>query len=228
MFDLKLIRATDSLPITSIDIESMYPLVFILTGDYYEFASTVLLNADSIARAAQSDDNLYTGSFQILGTNKIRLVAPKKLWDVVIDSVIVLGQDVVSLNETTNVTFEFKDFLKIQGISKVTQHLLKLLGTTPGSDFFNPAQGGGLYSFVGTTMDTTNVQGLMIKIHQAIKKCVSHIRTSQKAVLWRLPQDEILLDAIPVDVAYDPDALGVYITLNIMTAARSAVVKVGV
>jgi hypothetical protein len=234
MFDLRFITAVDTLPIKSVDIESMFPLVVRVTGEHFDYASQVLVNHMTVTPAPQDFDdtsdayNEILGSFQILAADTIRLVCPKALWDKPIERINVLGDNVVYLDEMTKLTFEFQNFRPVRGITRVMQNLCKLLKTTPGTDFFNPDEGGGLHEFVGMTLDQTNIQGFTSKLHLAIKRCVTAIKNSQRDIAWKLPADEVLLDAIPIDITFDPEALAVSIILDVQTAARQAVVKMGV
>jgi len=229
MFDLKLINAVDSLPVTSADIESLYPLVVVLTGHNFDFAAQVVLNYVTIPSGPDVDGIAdTTGSFQIISPDTIRVVCPKSLWSKRLERIFVLGEDVVQLNEITQLSFGFNNFKPVGGMTKVMQHFCKLLRTTPGSDFFEPDQGGGLQEFVGMTLDRTNAQGFIAKLHLAIRRCADDIKKSQRGREWKLPPDEILLDVIPVDVGFDAEALSISVILNVQTAARQAVVKMGV
>jgi len=234
MFDLRLIKAIDSLPVKTADLVSMYPLVITLTGEHFDHASQVSVNGYLVEPAPQNFDdttdgyNEILGSFQILAPDMIRLVCPKALWSKPLEKIFVLGEDVTQLDEITTLSFEFSNFRSIRGITKVMQSFCKLLKTTPGTDFFNPDQGGGLHEFVGMTLDRTNIQGFASQLHLAIKRCADAIKESQRDRRWKLPADEVLLDVVPIDMSFDSDKLAISIVLQIQTAARQAVVKMGV
>lgn len=229
MFDLKLINAVDSLPVNSTDLESAFPLVLLVTGEHFDFATQVVVNYASIPNGPEVDGiTETTGCFQIISADTIRVVCPRSLWSTRIERIFVLGEDVVQLQEITQLSFSLTSFRAVGGITKVMQNLCKLLKTTPGSDFFQPSQGGGLHEFVGMTLDRTNAQGFVSKLHLAIRRCVDDIKKSQRGREWKLPADEILLDAIPVDVGFDPDALSISVILSVQTAARQTIVKMGV
>lgn len=88
---------------------------------------------------------------------------------------------------------------RISGILKLTQHYVMWLLKSPGSDIFNPEDGGGLQDIVGTMATTHKPGQLLGALSRAISRTNEQIKSAQLAAP-RLPLDERLLDGKVLDI----------------------------
>ena len=222
MIDLRVIKTTDILPIVKIDSPSYAPLILMLTGRGFDFATKVYVNKTAVEPTTADKE----AGFAVLSNTQIKVTVPKKLWDKVIEEVVVYG-DSYSYVETTGVSLLMPGITAARGLTKAVQQFLYLLFTTPGTNLFSKSVGGGLGNLAGFTVDKSNVQGLIAKIHLAIKKCVRDIRSSQVRNA-NLSPEERLVDVIPVDASYDALSGTINVKLEFQTEVQSAIANVGV
>jgi phage baseplate assembly protein W len=103
---------------------------------------------------------------------------------------------------------------------RLSQSVVKLLLTPPGSDIFDPTSGGGLERLIrGVSLDDTAlVTGV---VNGAVQRTKAQILKSQGSKV--LPAEEKLVDLRVVNINVDKTTLTVAIRLQIIT--RGAIVE---
>lgn len=222
--DIRIIEAVDILPVTKVDATSIIPLVLVVTGRGFSRAQKAYVNGISLDVLSAGDTTSF--GMQVLSDTQVRLRPPESLWGAVLHSVTIVGESIVSLRETTDVTFVFRAFRPVSGISKAFQQFLKLLLTSPGTDLFNPDSGGGLGRPAGVLIKPENEQGMATRVHVAVKKCVQDMRRAQQGI--QISPEEKLLDVKVLGVFFNQANLELQIRMEFQTQSGAALVSVGV
>ncbi len=135
------------------------------------------------------------------------IVNPTTIWAQLPDGVTairtvsVLSSNFTKTAEASKVEFRFgTKTKKVDGILKLVQIFSKILLQSPGSDIFNPSDGGGLQDLVGLVVSTHRSEPVLAAISKAVSVTAQQIRRSQTG-LSGLSLSERLLSATVVDLS---------------------------
>lgn len=87
----------------------------------------------------------------------------------------------------------------VSGILRLTQLFVRYLLTSPGSDIFNPGEGGGLQDAVGVLGSTNKTAPILAAVSRAVQQAADQIVRNQLSQT-NLPLDERLLTATVLEL----------------------------
>lgn len=93
---------------------------------------------------------------------------------------------------------------KLEGLEKLIQLFVKMLLQTPGSDMFNPGEGGGVLSLVGRVVSKGDTSALSASLVSAVTRTRDQLIARQN-LINRIPPDERLLRADVEAVGFNPN-----------------------
>lgn len=191
MTDLKILSIRDLLPITAVEYASkVTPLSLIIQGENFDQATKVLIN------------DLEAPEYLIVSSGRLVAQVPTSERASIVRSVAVLAEQ-PSVKRSSVLSFSVgPSFRALRGIEKLVQIFCKLLLQTPGSDKFNPADGGGLLSAVGRNVARAGDRTMQTLIASAVNRTRDQILAKQHNNA-RIPADERLLSAQADAVGYD-------------------------
>lgn len=155
------------------------------------------------------------------------IISSKQLLAQVPDTVSALTQvrliEMVSSlpisRDAAKLFFEFGETpVRVQGIQKLVQLVIKVLLTTPGRDLFDPNHGGGFLAQVGRTMSRMNSAGIMTDLTVGITQTQTQIVESQSQDT-AIPQDERLLSLDLVDAQFDDPSASIFVAIRVISVA---------
>ena len=187
-FTLEVIRFRDLLEVTGIAgfVPNMSPPAMVIHGSDLSSADTVLIN------------EMVSPGFMI--ANKETIYAQLPTGTKRIATIEILSNSFTKTVEASKVQFAIGDKTrKVEGILKLVQLFTKWILTSPGTDIFNPARGGGMQQIVGQVATTREMQPVFASITQSVNRTVTQIRAAQMYVP-ALPISERLLSASLIDL----------------------------
>lgn len=192
MIDLKILLIRDILVIQSVEYAKNFsPLSLIIQGEHFDQATQVLVN------------DIAAPEFIVLSPSRLMAQVPTSERSSVLSKLQVLA-DKPSMNRSSLLSFDVGGSIKgIKGIERLVQVFIKLILQTPGSDKFNPSEGGGLLSVIGRNISRSDTKGVQATIVGAVGRARDQILAKQGRN-HRIPSDERLLSAITEAVGYDP------------------------
>lgn len=218
--DLRIIKVVDLLPVLRVDLQNSYPLVLELTGEGYQHTAVVAVNGMDMPKRSAAEYG-YT----VVSPNTILVQPPPSMQEALISSILVFG-DTANRVENASIEFELTSLSPARGLVAVVQQFLRLLLASPGSDLFEPTQGGGLGNIAGVVLTDENFAGLSTRALAAVKKCAADLRDSQ--LFANIPSSERLLDVIPINITIGTAGGGIDLQLEFQTETQRAITKVGV
>lgn len=191
MIDLKLLTIKDLLPVVGVEYASnVEPLSLIVTGERLDQTSEVYIN------------DIQSPEFVVLSNNRILVQVPTSERGSLLRKVAVIAT-VPAVNRKSMLHFEIgKSVRGISGLERLVQVFCKLLLQTPGTDRFNPNEGGGLMRLVGRSVSKGDSKNLQAAVVGAITRAKEQLLARQGANR-RIPSDERLLSAAAEAIGYD-------------------------
>lgn len=194
MIDLKILTIQDILTVHGVEfLPGVSPLSLLITGDNLNEASRILIN------------DVESPEHVIVSSTRVMAQVPSSETRSILRKLVVLAER-PSSTRSSLLSFELKSSMRtLQGIERLVQLFCKLCLQTPGSDKFNPAEGGGLLSLIGSNISRHEVKGLQASIVGAISRTRDQILARQSRNN-RIPADERLLSAQTDAVGFDPSS----------------------
>lgn len=192
MIDIKIIIIKDILPVNQVNfIPDFSPLSLRIDGTSLLQTTEVLIN------------NINAPEFMVLSNNSIIAQVPISQINSRISSVTVLATK-PSADRSSILHFSAgKTFSPLKGIEKLVQYFTKLLLQNPGSDIFNPTEGGGVLGLVGRVVAKKDTGSLAAALVSAVNQTRDQIIAKQVKIS-RIPADERLLRADTQGAGFDP------------------------
>lgn len=212
MIDIKVILIRDILPVNRVSyVPNFSPLSLIIEGTQLQQANDVLING------------IDSPEFMIISNNKIVAQVPDSQVDSRLNSVTVIATK-PSADRTSILYLDAgRSFTKLEGIEKLVQYFTKVLIQNPGSDIFNPTEGGGVLSLVGRVVAKSDNTSLPAAIVAAVNQTRDQILAKQNKI-QRIPSDERLLRADAQAVGFNPSTTSLAARISIGAASgRDAV-----
>lgn len=210
MKDIKIIAIKDILTVSRADlVPNFSPPTLSLTGLKFLQADQVIIN------------DIPSPEFMVLSDTKLLAQIPDSQTKTSIRRVTVFATKPFP-DRKSLLRFEAGNISSFQGLERLVQHFTKILIQTPGSDRFNPTEGGGVLSLIGTVVGKKDSTALRSAIVSAVGRARDQIVTKQS----RTPQispDERLLRADAVAVGFDPNTstLAARITLGAVSGREA-------
>lgn len=191
MTDLKILSIRDLLNITGVDYaQGISPLSLVIQGEQFDQATQVLVN------------DYQAPEFMVVSSTKIIAQVPSSERNNPLRRLAVLA-DKPSVKRSSVLNFEIGSSIQgMKGLEKLVQIFCKLLLQTPGTDRFNPTDGGGLLSAVGRNMTRNDTRSVQSTVVGAVSRARDQLLTKQ-ARDSRIPADERLLTATTEAVGFD-------------------------
>jgi len=208
--DIKIIAIKDILTVTRAErVPNFNPPTLSLTGLKFLQASEITIN------------DIAAPEFMVSSNTKMLVQIPDSQVKTTIRKITVLATKPFPDRKSV-LRFEAGSIKSLQGLERLVQHFTKILIQTPGSDRFNPTEGGGVLSIVGTVVGRRDSTSLRSAIVSAVGRARDQIVTKQS----RTPQispDERLLRADAVAVGFDPNTstLAARITLSAVSGREA-------
>ena len=167
MSTLSVIKYSDLIQVSSVNrIVSRNPLVIEIEGSDFTSVSEVLVN------------DVALSEFIVVSKKIIYITLPSN-----IKQVRTLSVRSASFTKTdTGSIVEYKIGNKtksVSGIIRLTQLFVRYLLTSPGSDIFNPTEGGGLQDIIGLIGTTGSDSSALGALSQAVRKASDDIIRAQ-------------------------------------------------
>ena len=210
MKDIKIIAIKDILTVTRAErVPNFQPATLALIGLKFLQADEVVIN------------DIPAKEFMVMSSTKILAQIPDSQVRSTIRRVTVYATRPFP-DRKSQLRFEVGGIASLQGLERLVQHFTKILIQTPGSDSFNPTEGGGVLSLIGTVVGRKDSTALRAAIVSAVGRARDQIVTKQS----RNPQispDERLLRADTVAVGFDPNTstLAARITLGAVSGREA-------
>jgi len=190
--DIKVIAIKDILTITRVErVPNFSPATLSVHGLKFLQADEVLIN------------DIPSPEFIIASGTKLLAQVPDSQVSSTIRRVSVFATRPFP-DRKSLIRFEVGDIRSMQGLERLIQHFAKMLIQTPGSDSFNPNEGGGILSLVGTVVGRRDSSTLQSTVVSAVSRVRDQIVTKQGRIP-QIPPDERLLRADTVAVGFDPN-----------------------
>jgi hypothetical protein len=213
MRDFRVVQAKVSLRISSmVPVRGFDPPAILITGDSFNKAEEIVFNGIQVTE------------FLILGPNRLVAKIPDSQVGKALDSLFVLTSTSATHTDAALSLGITKPVKTVSGIDRLVQEWTMVFLTTPGSDIFDPAGGGGASSIVGKTADRNSASAAL---SQAVERTRQQI-TAKQARNSRIPPSERLLSASLVSVKFNVETttLSAVVDLKSMVGS-SALVTIG-
>ena len=188
MSTLSLIKYSDLIPVSSVNrIVSYNPMVIEIEGSDFSSVSEILVN------------DIVLEEFIVVSKKIIYLTLPPNVQQV--RTLSVRSTSFTKTESGSIVEYKIGNKTKtVNGILRLTQMFIRYLLTSPGSDIFNPTEGGGLQDIVGVVGTTGKNSSVLGALSQAVRKTSEDIIRTQRS-LTNLPLEARLLSARLLDLA---------------------------
>ena len=212
MIDIKVITIKDILPVNRVSfIPNFSPLSLNIEGSLLTQANEVLIN------------DIDAPEFMVITNNRLIAQVPDSQVNSRLKSVTVLATK-PSADRTSILHFDAgKTFSRLQGLEKLVQYFVKLLLQNPGTDIFNPTEGGGVLGLVGRVVSKNDSTSLSASLVSAVNQTRDQILARQNKIS-RIPSDERLLRADTQAVGFNPSTTSLAARISIgAVSGREAV-----
>ena len=192
MLDIKILLIKDILPVYRVEMaKGIQPQTLDVIGDSLSQATQVLIN------------DVPAPEFMVLSPSHLLAQVPPSLRQTPITKISVLAEK-PSTNRSSLLYFDTGPTVQsLAGIERMIQSFCRLLLQTPGSDRFNPNEGGGLLSVVGQTMTSGSASSLASSVMHSVSQARDQLVAKQNKNL-RIPPDERLLKAEVTNTSFQP------------------------
>lgn len=210
MKDIKVIAIKDILVVNRAErVPNFLPSTVALTGLKFLQATEVIIN------------DIPSPEFMIVSATRILAQVPDSQVNAAIRKVTVFANKPFP-DRKSLLLFDVGEIRSLQGLERLVQHFTKILIQTPGSDSFNPTEGGGVLSMIGTVVGRKDSTALRSSIVSAVGRARDQIVTRQSRTP-QIPPDERLLRADAVAVGFDPNTstLAARITLGAVSGREA-------
>jgi len=193
MIDIKVIVIKDILPVNRvIFVPNFSPLSIQVEGNLLLQANEVLIN------------DIDAPEFMVLSNTSLIAQVPTSQVNSRLRSVTVLATK-PSADRSSIIHLDAgKTISSLKGIEKLVQYFVKILLQNPGSDIFNPTEGGGVLGLVGRVVSKTDSSSLSAALVSAVNQTRDQIIAKQ-AKITRIPSDERLLRADTQGAGFNPN-----------------------
>lgn len=212
MIDIKVIAIKDILPVNRVSfVNDFSPLSLMIEGSLLLQANEVLIN------------EIDSPEFMILSNDRLIAQVPESQVKSRLRSVTVLATK-PSADRTSILHLDAgKTFSRLQGLEKLVQYFVKILLQNPGSDIFNPTEGGGVLGMIGRVVSRNDSTSLSASLVSAVNQTRDQVIARQNRIS-RIPSDERLLRADTQAVGFNPNTTSLAARISIgAVSGREAV-----
>lgn len=190
MKDFRVVRARATLRVTSVSpVRNFSPPAITILGSDFQYAEEIIYN------------NIPCPEFIIANSNRILARIPDSQVGRALNSLYVVASTPVT-NQDATVTMGLASPTRtIEGIDRLVQNFVLAFMTTPGSDIWEQADGGGAQSVIGKPTSRGG-EGAMSGIAIAVDRTKQQILRAQ-AKNSKIPTTEKLLSASLASISYD-------------------------
>lgn len=210
MFDIRVITAKSLLTVSSVSpIRGFFPPSVMLIGQDLYKASEVEYNG------------VLAPEWIVAAPNRLLVRVPRSQVGQPFLGVRVFAE--ISVTGSRQAAVEFglvAPFRKIVGIDRLVQSWLLVFFTTPGSDVFSPASGGGGRSLIGKSTDQ-NQSGIAADLALCIDRTKSELLRLQ-ALTSSIPPEERLLSSDLVAVNFDQQSSTLFAQVSLKNLVGDA------
>jgi hypothetical protein len=193
MIDIKVIAIKDILPVNRVNyIPNFLPLSLRVEGDQLLQATEVLIN------------DIPAPEFMPISNGQLIAQVPTSQVQSRIRSVTVLATKPSSSRKSILHFDAGTTFSSLSGIEKLVQYFVKILLQNPGSDIFNPADGGGVLGLVGRVVSKRDSTSLAATLVSSVGRARDQV-ISRQSKISRIPPDERLLRADILAAGFNPN-----------------------
>lgn len=193
MIDIKVILIKDILPVNRVTyVPNFSPLSLRIEGTSLLQSNEVLIN------------NIDAPEFMIISDNQLIAQVPDSQVNSQLSSVTVLATKPSPDRSSVLHLDAGKTFSSLQGLEKLVQYFVKILLQNPGSDIFNPTEGGGVLGLIGRVVSKKDSSSLSASLVSAVNQTRDLIVSKQNKIP-RIPSDERLLRADTQAVGFNPN-----------------------
>lgn len=202
MLDVKVLTIKDVLPLYRVEIApGVRPLSLLITGAGLSQATEVLVN------------DIAAPEYIVMTPSRLLAQVPDSLKQSPITKVTVLA-GAPSVTRSSLLYFEvLHSFQGIRGLERLVQLFCRVLLQTPGSDKFNPNEGGGLLALVGQSVSRNSASSLAAAVMHSVSRTREQV-VSKQARNVRIPADERLLNAEVTNTGFHPESSLLAVTID--------------
>jgi len=206
--DFKIVQARTVLKVTSVSpVRNFSPPALIVLGQ--DLNSTVEILYNDVAAP----------EFVIMGTGRLVVRIPDSQVGVPLRSLLVLADSAVSTQDAQISLNVGRGVRMVGGLDRLIQQFLLELFTTPGSDIFDQASGGGARSIIGKAV--TDGHGATAELSMAVDRTKKNVFRAQ-ANNRRIPPEERLLSASLSSVRFDSETTTLYGVIDLRNVVGDA------
>lgn len=194
MKDFRIVHARSLLRLTSFaPVRNFSPASIIVTGTDLNYTAEILYNG------------ILATEFAILSSTRMVVrVPPSQIGKDLTDLRVFASRPIQNADATVVLELS-KPVQSLSGMDRLIQSWLIVFLTTPGSDVFSPASGGGARAIIGAPTDSKNKsasEGLTL----AIQRTEAELLRLQAGKKYIPPQEKLLSSSLET-ITYD-DATG--------------------
>jgi hypothetical protein len=193
MIDLKILTIKDILPVNRVSyVPNFSPQSIRIDGQLLLQANEVFIN------------DIPSPEFMAISNSQIIAQVPDSQTKTLLRSVTVLATK-PSVDRSSILHFDAgKSITSLKGLERLVQYFVKMLLQNPGSDIFNPADGGGVLGLVGKVVSKKDSSSLAASLVSSVTRTQEQVIARQNKIP-RLPPDERLLRAETQAVGFNPN-----------------------
>ncbi len=193
MLDIKIITIKDILPVNRVTyVPNFSPQSIKVDGQLLLQANEVFIN------------EIPSPEFMVISNSQLIAQVPDSQTKTLIKSVVVHATK-PSPDRSSILHFDAgKTISSIKGVEKLVQYFVKMLLQNPGSDIFNPADGGGVLGMIGRVVSKKDSNSLAASLVSAVTRTQEQVIARQNKIT-RIPPDERLLRAETQAVGFNPN-----------------------
>jgi hypothetical protein len=205
MRDFRIAQAKSILTVTSVaPVRGFYPPSVVAVGKNLNTTNQVFYNG------------VEATDFMISSSTRILVKLPPSQVGKAFTDIKVLSNTPVSTQDAFISLGLDRPAKTLQGLDRLIQAWLMLFMTTPGSDLFDPTQGGGVRGILGRNTDGQG-NGIAADLAQAIERTNSQLLALQ-AQNRRIPPSERLLSASLTSISFDDQTSSLYAQVQLVNA----------
>jgi hypothetical protein len=201
--DICVVRYQHLVEVSELTVETVRPDYIIVSGKNLTYTVRVLVDEAE-------------AQYEVLDDSRVKVYVTNALARVGVN--IKIYVDVGTDEKSEDMIFDIGNETR-SGPARITQLVVKMLTTTPGTDKFDTTFGGGLYASMRTisVSDNASVAGVVSACVQRIKQQIIADQSSRL-----LDPSETLVDIRFSNLKSDPATLSVSFELQVVTANGEA------
>lgn len=206
-YDSQVVEPRETIPITGVrNLPGIVPRTLEIRAGLFRDVESIIVN----------DIELTT--FELVSPTMLYVPLPVEFTSISVTSLVVASRR-LSVSPTSIITFRMpRRAAKVRGVLRLLQLFLKVLLTTPGTDIFSPATGGGLLRALSRPANLQHSQAITSDAVLAVEAAAKQILAIQSRNT-SLPADERLRSARVQSSTFDPRSAALLVAVAVESQA---------